>query len=508
MRHRPVLLIGSLLVVAFIAGPASASDLGSHGVEIADDREAASSYQVSGCFSDPAGDVKLGPDGGPVDSPQADITEFCIDYSDSGLGLSMTVAGGTDPLSDPTWNDFGAAVAFLYRTAEDTLRTINFGKQRGNQTFEYYVLEGQFSVSLVCAGAAQFTAGTYTATIPADCINGPDTIRVLSEMFYDTAGGIENANFDLGPVDGGYVSIPRAQSDAADNVTRLAGSNRIETAIATSMASYPSGGAGAVLLADAGNFPDAVVGAPLAAARQAPVLLTPRESVPEEVREEIQRALGGTGDVILLGGTAALSDTVRTTLEDDGHNVTRVSGDSRFSTSVAVAEAANDAPGTIFLAGGGDFANALLAGATSPSLNGVAVLVDSGGVPAGVQSYLDANPDAQTIAVGKSASVAVPDADTSIAGDNPAINSAALLQSFPDPQEIAFATFENFPDGLSGGAYAASRGIPMLLSAREGMDGVVLDALAKAGPFPQITFFGGVAALNDTVAGQAGAFVG
>ena len=101
----------------------------------------------------------------------------------------------------------------------------------------------------------------------------------------------------------------------------------------------------------------------------------------ESVREEALRAMGGPGEVVLLGGTAALADSIATTFEGDGHTVSRAAGDSRFSTSVEVARAANPNPSTIFLAFGGDFPDALIAGATAPTFGGVAVLVDRTGIP-------------------------------------------------------------------------------------------------------------------------------
>ncbi|MGI9016531.1 MAG: cell wall-binding repeat-containing protein [Euzebya sp.] len=511
MRHRLSLITALLLVVgSLLAGPAQAQTevqpalLGT----VSDNGHSTSSFQVNGCFADPQNDTTRGPDGPREVAPQADIVQFCVDYNPASLGLSMTVPGGTDPATDPVWDDFGAAVAYLYTAANGTTREIQLSTQRGDGAFEYFVLEGTSPATLVCSGQAVFSAGEYLASIPSDCVQGPDTIRLLATMGYDSSGGRDNALTDFAPGDGGFVAVPLNPPPGADRVTRLAGDNRITTAIATSQQSFGPGGAGAVLLADAGNFPDAVVGAPLAAARQAPVLLTPKDTIPQAVRDEITRALGGSGDVILLGGTAALSDAVRTTLEADGHTVSRIAGDSRFATSVAVAQAANPDPNVIFLAGGGEFADALLAGATAPSFRGVAVLVDSSGIPAVVQDYLAAHPDATTFVLGAVAVDVMPDADSRVAGSNPAITSAALLDLYPEGGEVAFATYENFPDGLSGGAYAASRLIPMVLSAKDGMDSTVLDGLQEHGPYSQITFFGGTAALSDTVAGQAAAFLG
>jgi hypothetical protein len=511
--HRPTILITTAFAVLALAlglaapavGAERATPLRAHAVhgEQVDEPESAG-FQLAGCVGDPTGDVVTGPDAVPVDSPQADIVRYCVDYSATGLAVSMQVAAPTDPLTDPAWNDFRTAVAFLYETADGTPRIINLGKQRSNGQFDFYVLEGQFLPRLICEGRAVFDGTSYTAGIPFDCLGAGDPLTITSaQMLRDVPDGrVEDGLFDLAAA----ISVPLETPPDAERITRLAGPSRVETAIAISQASFPSGDADAVLLATADAFPDAVAAAPLATARRAPVLLSSRDDVPRTVRDEILRALGGPGDVTLLGGTAALSDQVAAVLRDDGHRVDRIAGDSRFTTAVAIAEATTSAPEEIYLAAGGSFADALIAGATAASLGGVAVLVDGGGVPAATQTYLDRNPGAPTFAIGTVAARVVADPDSFVTGE-PSAMSALLLQLHPRGGEVAVANLEQFPDGLAGGAYAGTRGIPLLLSPRDLLSEGVRAGLEQFGPYSQITFFGGTAALSDATAGQAAAFL-
>lgn len=508
MRIRPVLLLLMVLIVMSMLAPAVAEPPLQPillGQQPTDDGGTSSTFQVAGCYRDATGDVRRGVDGPLEPAPQADVTEYCLDYNAASLGVSMTVPQGTDPATDRTWDNLGAGAVFLYETVAGAPREIQLSTQRGDGVFEYFVLEGTVSPSLVCSGNAVFDAGTYRASIPADCLDAADQLQVMAGFLYERSSGAASALTDLAPADGEFVEIPRTAPAGADRVTRLAGGSRVETAIAISQASFQDGQAGAVVVALADNFPDALVAAPLAVARQAPVLLTPGTSVPESVLSETQRALGGTGDVILLGGTAALSPAVVTAFESAGHEVTRIAGDSRFATSVAVAEAANPNPERIVLAFGGDFPDALLAGALAPTRNGVAVLVDRSGVPGVVQEYLDANPSAQTLTMGNVATEAFPGADSAVTGSTPSLISGALLSVYPPGGEVAVASVEAFPDGLAGGAYAAARGIPLVLSPRDSMTEVLLQDLGEFGPYEQITFLGGVAALSETTAGQAAA---
>lgn len=430
-----------------------------------------------------------------------------MDHNPGSLGVTMTVPQGTDPRTDRTWDNLGAAALFIYETAAGVSREIQLSTQRGDGVFEYLVLEGEFSPTLVCSGNAEFSAGEYRASIPADCLAAPEQIEVLAGFVYDRSGGAANALTDFAPADGEFVSVPLSAPSGAERITRLAGGNRVETAIVTSQASFGAGQAGAVVVALADNFPDALVAAPLAVARQAPVLLTPGTSVPDSVLAETDRALGGLGEVILLGGTAALSPAVAAAFEAEGHDVTRIAGDSRFATSVAVAEAANPDPAEIVLAFGGDFPDALLAGAVAPGLNAVAVLVDRSGIPPAVQAYLDANASVPTFALGNVAAEVVPDADSGITGPTPSIISGGLMALYPDITEVAVASVEDFPDGLAGGAYAAARGIPLLLAPRDSMTTALLEDLEANGPYAQITFLGGVAALSETTAAQAATYL-
>ncbi|WP_370327720.1 cell wall-binding repeat-containing protein [Euzebya sp.] len=465
----------------------------------------APTWAVAGCVQDAQSDVVDLPARTPADVPRADITRFCVDHAESGLSVSMAVRVPTDPTRDPVWESVGAAVAFGYETTGGHRRVINLLRPGSEPRFEYHVLEPGADPVGICSGAASVDDGTYRATIPADCLDAPEVIEIGAQMFYDMSDGPESGAFDAAPGDGGFVAVPRTAPAGAARATRLAGPTRVETAIATAQALYADGTAGAVVLARADAFPDALVAAPLAAALDAPVLLTPRESLSPAVGEEIRRLVGERGDVVLLGGVAALAPAVEDALTAAGHTTTRLAGASRYDTAVAAARAAGPLPRTVVLAGGADFPDALLAGAAAPAVEGVALLVDPAGVPEVVEEYLAEVPDADVIVVGDVARRVVADADGTAAALNPSATSVALLDLYADESEVVLASVEDFPDGLAGGAYAAIRGVPLLLTPAEVLETSVRDALAERGPYQRITVMGGPDAVSDTVAGQAAA---
>ena len=87
-------------------------------------------------------------------------------------------------------------------------------------------------------------------------------------------------------------------------VERWSGADRYATAAEISHHTYPT--ATKVYLASGASFPDALAGAPAAAHDGAPLLLTSKDCVPASTLTELTR-LGAT-DIVVLGGTAAVSD--------------------------------------------------------------------------------------------------------------------------------------------------------------------------------------------------------
>ena len=138
--------------------------------------------------------------------------------------------------------------------------------------------------------------------------------------------------------------------DEGREVRRVAGDNRVATAVAISQDLY--GSADTVAIARADSYADALSGAPLAYQEGAPLLLSGTDSLHPLVAEEIQR-LGATS-AILLGGNAALAPAVEAQLRDIGvTTVQRYGGANRFSTAAAVTGAL-DSPEEVWVVKGND----------------------------------------------------------------------------------------------------------------------------------------------------------
>lgn len=317
--------------------------------------------------------------------------------------------------------------------------------------------------------------------------------------------------------DGGLPITPGAHSDAiataqalpllagttlvAANPTtagRIAGGDRVRTAIEASRADYADGTAGTVVLARSDLFADALAGTPLAVQADGPLLITAPDGLEDHVLAEIRRVLPEASDVLVLGGHQALPESVDQDLRAAGYEPERIFGPSRFETSVAIARKLGDPPLQL-LTTGLDFADALTAGAAAAANDG-AVLLTAGNAPdAPVTAYLDAH-EGERVAVGGPAAAAHPDADELVGADREATAVLVAERFFDAPTAVGVARLDLFADALAGGAVMARRGGPVLLTATTSLPEVTSQHLCSVGMgLDRATVLGGPAAVDDTV---------
>lgn len=133
------------------------------------------------------------------------------------------------------------------------------------------------------------------------------------------------------------------QADLASRVARHGGANRFATAVAIADAAYPDPSQVThVVIADGGNFPDAIGAAALAGSADAPILLVNTTSVPEETRARLA-GYPNLEQIYVLGGTAAVDQATLLAL-DVFAPARRLNGRTRNETawSVASQTAANN----------------------------------------------------------------------------------------------------------------------------------------------------------------------
>lgn len=365
--------------------------------------------------------------------------------------------------------------------------------------------------------------GADPGPTPGEVVDGGGN-RHPEDPLFDRVGSCDG--FHAGNPSG-WVNGPRAPTmgdvDPRDHVVRVDGPGRIETAVAASRRTFAAGEVGHAILARADAYPDALAGAPLAAALGGPILLTFGDVLHATVAREIDRL--GVKEVTLLGGEAALSGTIADQLRDRGISVGRISGANRFETAAEVARelvAGGAEPRTTYVVEGADpdptrgWPDAVSVGFLAASLRQPIVLVTTDQVPSATANVVSELGLGHGVVVGGEAAV---DADvvrtlerelgmsvdrvwgSSRYETSKAVVDHALLEGV-DPDHLWVATGRDYPDALAAGPAVAHLGGVLLL-----IDGSHLDATPIARDWvvehrdriQRTTLIGGRVAISEPV---------
>jgi len=251
-------------------------------------------------------------------------------------------------------------------------------------------------------------------------------------------------------------------------VERISGPDRFVTAVNISQADWDS--ADTVLLANGRNFPDALAGVPLAHQLDAPILLTEKNELVAATANEISRL--GAERVVILGGTAAVSAGVESTLKNMVATVDRIGGIDRFETAQLVAEEMGKHGDfdEAFIALGFNFPDAMSAASYAAMRGSPILLSRSDSIPGFTQEALDELGITNTVVVGGIAVISdgvknvLPDAER-VAGTDRYLTAEELAKKYlaQEEEQIYIATGINFPDALAGGVLAAKNNSGVLL---------------------------------------------
>jgi len=265
--------------------------------------------------------------------------------------------------------------------------------------------------------------------------------------------------------------------NCSNDVTRLAGTSRCDTAVEISQGSYNK--ATNVILANGDNYADALAGVSLAYALKGPILLVRNSTLDNNTLAEIQRL--GAKNVYILGGTTAIKDSVATTLRNKGLTVERIYGYSRFDTAVAIAEKLQSVTGKkpteVFMANAYNYPDALAVSSVAAVMGcPVLYIMSNGTLDSSTQQYLStcgagkATILGGTLAISSQAENNIKRAGISttnrLYGASRYDTCIAINRAYSSVltgNAVCIATGTNFPDALAGGVYAAVNKSPMVL---------------------------------------------
>ena len=280
-----------------------------------------------------------------------------------------------------------------------------------------------------------------------------------------------------------------------------------------------------VVLARVDDAADALAGSVLTG--DAPLLYTHTDTLPEPTSQEIDRLLGPAGGtVVLLGGSAAISNAVSAALLDDSRSVVRLAGATRIHTALAVADharAALDTPAaTVALAraypGDGDatsgWADAVTAGAWAAATATPILLSATDTLHADVAAWLGANGITDTVVLGGPAALADAVADATpgprrVSGPDRHATAAAIAvdllgQRRPDQALILNTTHEHgWAYGLAAAGLAADLHAPILSATSTAVPDATAELLRSCGtPRTTLTLLGDTNAIPARLADE------
>jgi putative cell wall-binding protein len=301
-------------------------------------------------------------------------------------------------------------------------------------------------------------------------------------------------------------------------VRRAAGEDRYQTAIAISELDFADGSAPNVVLVSGDSWADALSASALAGAVGGPLLLAAPSSLPSGLVQELGRL--GCHTVYIVGGTNSVRTSVATALQTGGFTVERVAAGDRYATSAAVASKVKTLlgtafPGTVFVARGDSFADALAASPVAYNKAFPVLLTTPGSLSSSASQALSSLAATRAVVCGGTDSVspaafaaiaALPSMTvTRVAGSDRyttaiAIADHALSQGWANFAFVGIANGSSPYDALGGGAAAGAYGGVMLLVAANSIPVPTIHALDDHWEsIFEVQLFGGRSIISDSV---------
>ena len=256
--------------------------------------------------------------------------------------------------------------------------------------------------------------------------------------------------------------IPAGVSSAnVENVSRIAGEDRIATSIEISKAMFNE--SDNIVLASGFNFADALSAGQLAAALNAPLILS-SDQLDSRTSDEIAKLK--PKNIYIVGGENALSSNIEESVKSvvNDINIERLKGNDRYETSVKVMEKTKEFVDAEYLliASGKNFPDALSATSFMADHKALMVLSDGNSYP---------KSDLQEIAIGGVNQLPLNGfTGERIAGNDRYQTALAIARrSFENNENAILANSKVFADSLSAVSVAKNYKAPIILTDNENL---------------------------------------
>ena len=289
------------------------------------------------------------------------------------------------------------------------------------------------------------------------------------------------------------TTTPETPAQTTKATTRVAGVDRINTAVEVSKKYYKS--ADTVIIANYEKFADSLSASALSKALKAPILLVKKDQLDSVVAQEIKRL--GAKNVVVIGGDHSV-DKAKNSLAK--YNVQTIAGSDRYETSAKIAQEIIKRTGTTqaVIASGETFADALTVAPLANKNNMPILLVQPNNIPKAIQEVLKQINKAIIVGGEKTISKEVANKlpnPTRIAGANRYETAKKIYEyGFKDRKEVNIANGTNFADSLVIGSIDC----PILLAESNEVPESTKQAI-KDSKFEKVNVFGGENSIDESV---------
>lgn len=286
------------------------------------------------------------------------------------------------------------------------------------------------------------------------------------------------------------------------NEDKIVGKNRYETAIEVSKKGWPNGATNAVLVNDT-SIVDALSATPFAKAKDAPILLTKKDTLNEETKQQLKTL--GVKNVYIIGGEGVVSKKIEEQLKAENINTDRIQGLNREATSIEIAkrlDEINPVKEVSVVNGYKGLADAVSIASISANENMPIILSGMDKISTEATEFIDSNNINKSYIVGGDSVLSsdleskLPSA-TRISGKNRKETNANVINTFFTAKEIdnlyiakdGMQNENQLIDALSVGSLAAKTNSPVMIAGND-LDKSQID-LVNSKVFKTITQVGG-----------------
>ena len=294
-----------------------------------------------------------------------------------------------------------------------------------------------------------------------------------------------------------------------ENVRRISGENRVQTAIEVSKNMFKEG-TNKVVLANQDNYSDVLTAAPFAKANNASLLYVSSNSISKEVMSEIARLKAK--EITIIGGEKSVDEGLKKELEKRNFKVDRLSGSDRYKTSAQIAaKLIGDKTTTLEIASGENYADALSLNNAAEKDKAPILLVRVNAIDKSVEDVIKSSKASLINIAGGEKSVSentkanikkISNATVNRMGGADRYETSILLAKYSGAKEVVVvASGENFADALVAAPFSAKQKGAILLTNKEKL-GQKAEQFIKDTKFNKSYVIGGEKSVSEDVINQ------